>query len=357
MHVYRQMDRRQLQFDFVSHQLKKGDYDDEIHALGGSVYRIESLGQVGMRRYIQSLKAIMETRQYCAVHAHTDYQSGFPAYAAKRVGVPIRICHSHANYWDRQATLTGKASLKLLQSIIRFSATDYCACSVEAARFLFGERKLQDQVHILKNGIPINSFLEAGTQREQYSCQLKQTLQLSQTAVLLGQVGRLSTTKNQTFTLHLIKACRASGLEIYGLFVGAGSLKAALQKEAEALGIAGHIRFLGVRSDMPRLMAAFDCVLLPSISEGFGMVAIEAQCAGTPCIASDQVPRATDTGVDLITYLPLKADINRWVQVVAERSSHPQICPKTIHAAFSQNGFDIGESLSQWLHLYGVTAV
>lgn len=51
------------------------------------------------------------------------------------------------------------------------------------------------------------------------------------------------------------------------------------------LGISGHVRFLGERGDVSRLLSAVDLVLMPSQSEGLGLAAIEALAAARPVIA------------------------------------------------------------------------
>lgn len=87
MNIYRKIDKRQLQFDFVSHRNEKNDYEDEIMALGGRIYKVPSLGQIGPFSYVKELVKIMSDNQYEVVHAHTDYQGGFVAVAAKIAGI------------------------------------------------------------------------------------------------------------------------------------------------------------------------------------------------------------------------------------------------------------------------------
>ena len=55
------------------------------------------------------------------------------------------------------------------------------------------------------------------------------------------------------------------------------------------MGIAGNVMFMGVRSDVNKLLQAMDIFVLPSHFEGLGMVLIEAQAAGLPCITSKAV--------------------------------------------------------------------
>ena len=59
-------------------------------------------------------------------------------------------------------------------------------------------------------------------------------------------------------------------------------------------------------------MNAFDVFLFPSLFEGFGIVTIEAQSSGTPCIVSDTIPKSTDMGLGLISFINLNENIEVW---------------------------------------------
>lgn len=59
------------------------------------------------------------------------------AIAAKIAGIKIRICHSHSNNWPMGSGIKGKVLLSFLRTVITYVGTNYCACSVESARFLF----------------------------------------------------------------------------------------------------------------------------------------------------------------------------------------------------------------------------
>jgi glycosyltransferase involved in cell wall biosynthesis len=70
------------------------------------------------------------------------------------------------------------------------------------------------------------------------------------------------------------------------LVVGRGELEVPLKAQAEKLGIERHVRFLGMRNDVPRLLAAMDVFVLPSLSEGLSIAALECMSAGKPIVAS-----------------------------------------------------------------------
>lgn len=349
MNIYRNLDRSRLQFDFITHDTKKGDYDDEIVALGGQVFHVPSLGSCGAVSYVKKLISIMSQSSYAAVHSHTDYQSGFPTLAAKLSGVPKRISHSHSTNWPSGNGMKARAILKLLRLLIKWSATDYCSCSIEAGLFLFGKNS---RAGVINNGINVSEFTSISDNSK--NSVLKE-LALPEDVILIGHVGRFSESKNHFFILKVLKKLIDEDENYMLLLVGDGPLKEKVIEDAEKLGILMNIRFLGVRTDIPRLMKAFDVFLFPSLFEGFGIVTLEAQSAGTPCVVADVVPKSTDMGLNLMTYISLEEGIDSWVEKIklSIQGNKPNI--DLIHYNFEQNGFDIKKNVPAWLSLYGVS--
>ncbi|MFK9089956.1 glycosyltransferase family 1 protein [Bacillus salipaludis] len=349
MNIYRNMDREKVQFDFITHSTKKGDFDDEIISLGGKVFQIHSLGELGPIRYLKELIKIMSANKYLAIHSHTDYQGGFPTLAAKICGIKQRICHSHSNNWPQGNSYKAKLMLKFLKTLIKMTATNYCSCSIDAAEFLFS-RKMVDQgkVDILKNGIDISQFLNEKNCRNS----VIQEFNLPKEAKLIGHVGRFSESKNHQFILKVFKNVIETDPSFIALFVGDGPLKGQIEKEAEKLGLLKHIRFLGVRADIPRLMKAFDVFIFPSLFEGFGIVTIEAQSAGTPCVVSDAIPKTTDMGLDLLSFISLEEDIAFWAQELKNAILIKKPDYDIINNTIIKNGYSIQDNIPKWLSLY-----
>src|SRR5205085_6792560 len=75
-------------------------------------------------------------------------------------------------------------------------------------------------------------------------------------------------------------------LEVWFAGQETGTSAASLRAQAETLGVAGRVRVLGFRADIPALMRAADVVALPSRSEGFGLALLEAMDAERPVVAS-----------------------------------------------------------------------
>jgi glycosyltransferase involved in cell wall biosynthesis len=86
------------------------------------------------------------------------------------------------------------------------------------------------------------------------------------------------------------------------VLVGEGPERPALEELVRQRRLAEHVRFLGLRRDIPRLLAAADLCLLTSVSEGIPLTLIEAMAAGLPVVASDvggvgEVVADGDTGI------------------------------------------------------------
>ncbi|WP_424767286.1 glycosyltransferase family 1 protein [Paenibacillus sp. sgz302251] len=353
MNVYRNIDRSKVQFDFVSHRMESCDYDDEIISLGGRIYRIHSFGQQGPIAYLNELKKIMSQTNYVAVHSHTDYQSGFAALAGKMAGIKKRICHSHSNNWGRGNGLKASMMFKVLQTVIHYAATDYCACSVEAARFLFGSSLTDSgKTFVMKNGIEIGRFvnIEASVQLD-----IKQELNIASESKIIGHVGTFSPSKNHTFLLKVLKQMIDEEKDVIAVLVGDGALRSSIEAEARRMGIFNRIRFLGVRVDIPKLMKSFDVFVFPSVFEGFGIVTVEAQCSGTPCVAADTVPKVTDMGVGLMSFISLDESLEAWSQQINMALFMKKPDQNTILNKIASQGFDIRDSIHDWLDLYGVS--
>lgn len=140
---------------------------------------------------------------------------------------------------------------------------------------------------------------------------------------VVGFVGRLTLPKNPLFMLRvfheLLKICPTSQLWI----VGEGSLKEDMEDLVEQLDLSKHVKWFGRRDDVETLMLGMDVLLQPSIFEGLGIVLIEAQAAGLPCVTSkDVVPDITRI-TEYIHYVPIDSSKVTWAKTVCQLLAEP----------------------------------
>lgn len=98
MNIYRNIDRSKVQFDFLTHRLEEGAYDQEIQELGGRIFRFPPIRPQRYARYFRELDEFFSHHpEYRIVHSHINENSSFVLRAAKKAGVPVRIAHSHTS--------------------------------------------------------------------------------------------------------------------------------------------------------------------------------------------------------------------------------------------------------------------
>ncbi|NOU70903.1 glycosyltransferase [Paenibacillus sp. LMG 31458] len=315
MNLYRNIDRTKIQFDFLT--CKEGAFDAEIIEMGGTIHRIPYVTDIGHTKYIQALDHFFTANPYYRiVHAHMDKMSGFVLRSAKKAGLPIRIAHSHNT--SSEGGIAAKTYKWVAGTFITSCATHFLACSSRAAKWLFSSK--QNKTMILKNGIESDKYAFSPEVREQ----VRQELNLSPESYVVGHVGRFAHQKNHSFLIDIFAELTPYHPNAVLVLVGVGKLRQDIEKKVRDLNLMNKVLFLGVRSDINRLLQAFDVFVFPSWHEGFGIAAIEAQAAGLHCILSNVIPKEVDMGLQLVDYLPLnnkKVWINKIKNTIETDSS------------------------------------
>lgn len=304
MNIYRNIDREKYQFDFLTHYSEKQFYDDEILKLGGKIYRLTVREDHNLLKYMKDLNRFFnEHMEYQIVHGHMDSLGVFYLEAAKLHKVPCRIAHAHTviiggDYKKRLRNLFNRA--------FKLNATLLLACSPEAGEYMFRKSKF----NVMKNPIDIKRF----SYNESVRKQVREELQITD-QIVIGHVGRFAKAKNHEFLLNVFQNILLMEPNAVLLLVGQGEMEANIHEKASDLGIEQNIIYLGVRQDVWRIYQAMDAFVFPSIFEGLGIVAIEAQSAGLPTLCSDRIP-ALARATDLFNSLSLEESAAAWAEAV-----------------------------------------
>ncbi|MPN52073.1 putative glycosyltransferase EpsF [bioreactor metagenome] len=129
------------------------------------------------------------------------------------------------------------------------------------------------------------------------------------------------------------------------LLVGEGELLEQTRKKAEVMGISDHVIFTGFRTDVDRLLQAFDLFLMPSVNEGLPTVIVEAQATGVSCVLSDTVTQECKI-LDDTAFLALKAPVGEWAcKMDSILSQHIR---QDTSKLLVEQGFDVKETV-KWL--------
>jgi glycosyltransferase involved in cell wall biosynthesis len=351
MNIYRHIDRCQIQFDFAVRTQKPEHYDEEIKSLDGRLFHLPWMAgnPLSVIAFTPALENVLHNHgPFVALHSHSGLYSGHILPVGKKVNVPLRIAHSHSAALDKSSSLRRLWSMVMRQRI-KASATHMLACSAAASKWLYGAEWQQDnRVLLFPNAIDLVPFSEIPHDRKL----LRGKLRLPLEGPLIGHIGRFDPVKNHTFLLEIFDAFVELFPEAKLILVGEGKLRQKIEWEVVERGIENSVCFLGVRSDVPQILGALDLFVLPSLHEGLGIVLIEAQAAGVPCLASDAVPTEVDLGLGLVQFKSLDVSTNEWVQALRVWKSYKSPSWNERKATLQNAGYDIQESVKLLQNLY-----
>ncbi len=326
MNYYRHIDREKVQFDFLVHRQEQAAFDDEIESLSGRIYRLPRLVPWS-KSYLSALNHFFDEHpEYKVVHVHQDCLSSVILKVAAQHNASVRIAHSHNANQDRN--LKYPIKLWYRRSIPQY-ATNLFACGKDAGDWMFSGAPYQ----IINNAIDAAAY----TYDPVKCIEMRQKLGLED-ELIVGHVGRFNPQKNHLFLLDIFAALLKKEPNAVLLLVGGGEDMPKMQVKTHALGIAEHVRFLGVRSDVADLLQAMDVFVFPSLYEGLPVTMVEAQAAGLPCLISDKVPPECILTDSLVDVLSLSANPEIWAAKILEKREAPRTDRR---AEIAAHGFDI----------------
>lgn len=298
MNYLRNLDHNAVQIDIVSYEEGASPYYSEVKSFGGTVYFLPSIKNLPL--HIKMCNQILNEGQYSVIHDNTLHISIPIMWCAKRKGIPVRILHSHSSKLSNTVVkeLRNRAFLPVLKSI----STDYAACSNLAGKTMFGNRPFT----VIPNVVNAEIFKFEPSDRERIRSEMNATSKF-----VIGTVGRMSIEKNPYFAIDIFKKLLNEIPNAEYWWVGSGPLDSAIKDYVSEQGLADKVRLLGSRDDVALLYQGMDTFFLPSKFEGLGLVCLEAQAAGLPCIVADSVPAEVNITQEVI-FVPLKASKNEW---------------------------------------------
>ena len=139
---------------------------------------------------------------------------------------------------------------------------------------------------VLNNAINFDKFNVSETKAE-----IRNSLGISNDTYLVGNIGRFFPVKNHTMIVKAFAILCKEKSNAHLLLVGDGEYRSQIEAEINQLNINDKVTILNARTDVPRLLKSLDVFIFPSIFEGLGIVLIEAQKMGIPCVISNAIPQ------------------------------------------------------------------
>ncbi len=290
--------------DFVTYENEIA-YADRIRSCGHAVHVVPHLKKDPLG-YMRALRSLFRRTAYDCVYVNMLSAANIlPLRCAVKYRVPRIVAHAHAN-----STVKG-----FLRKFLHRINKRYCqrhakykfACSKEAGKWLFGNRPSV----IIPNAIDASRFAFDRESRNE----IRGRHGIPDGAFVIGHVGRFAEEKNHGFLLDVFSACATALPGARLLLVGDGALRPEIEDKAERLGLSDKVILAGTSGETEKYYSAFDCFVFPSVFEGFGMAALEAEAAGLPCFCSDSLSPELRVA-DSLVFLPLQRGAEHWARAI-----------------------------------------
>ena len=345
------------QIDFLVTSGNTGMFDDEATALGARIFYLR-YGRSSVISFSRGLRLILRRGEYSVIHDHQAYASGWHFAMGAGLLPRVRVTHIHNALRQFEAErfigqlgkrLVGRYSTRIVGTS-RQVITEYgfasprfahiprltLHCGFDPSRFL-GDRLVAKASICHEFGWPQNARIILFAGRIDQSPDL----------------GHAKNHKNSGFAVSVGIECARRDPDVRMVFAGERSFAVPiLEQRIAAAGLEGRIQFVGIRKDIERLMLASDVLLFPSRAEGLGMVAVEAQAAGLPVLASTNVPVECVVVPELVRFKDVEEGEAAWADELLQLAGQPRDI-LSANQRVAASAFAIESSSSALLRVYG----
>lgn len=355
-----------VRFDVLLTGGEKSVFDEEAQALGSRLFYVR-YSQKRLLPFRRELKRILKRGRYHAIHDHQSYAAGIHFLLGVGQLPPVRIAHFHnplcdlQEFMDRRTYLVTEVEKRLLAVLAtHITATSNQMLVEHGVEQTLFRKTGREVVHCGFDVMRFHASINArALVREEFGWKANSQIMLfvgrigSDTYISNDPDGVGQGRKNPFFAVNVAAEVIARNPGVRLLLVGGGDYATKnIQEQVRSRGLSDQIRFIGIRNDVPRLMAGADLFLFPSRAEGLGMVAVEAQAMGLRVLASDAVPRECVAVPGMVTFCSLDAPLMQWAQAALRLLECPRLDPQECNSEVSNSSFSIENSAAHLIRLY-----
>lgn len=292
------IDKNKIQMDFINvFDIAKEQWFYNKIKENGNMYDLPNYRKHPIK-FIRALKKLNDKEDYDVFHynmASSVYL--LPLIAAKLCGIKCIIAHAHNNSSDKG--FFKEIVHWINKHFITLFANNYFACSNDAGKWFFSKKIIKsDKFKVIKNAIDTDKFKYNKIVRDK----LRRELNIDDDTIVVGHVGNFKPVKNHSFVIDVFNEISKMNNNTKLVLVGQGVLLEEIKYKVEKLGLEENVIFVGEKSNVNDYMQVFDVLLFPSIYEGLGIVLVEAQASGLPCVTTLDIPSEAEVSDKFYRY-------------------------------------------------------
>jgi glycosyltransferase involved in cell wall biosynthesis len=255
----------------------KGWLSERLEEAGVPVHFVDSNRWYDFR-VPRAMRDLIRREKIDLIHSHLPTQNFYSCLAGSLAGRKTVVTYHGAIELDRSDGW--KETIRLAG--VRHMADAVVVVCNYVGRLLLKARFSPEKIVRIYNGINVDRFRAPAPGR------LRKELNLPDGAKLVGCVANLRESKGHTFLIQAARMVIARVPDAH--FVAVGDIDPEIGRPLFALVDELHLQdrfhFLGFRRDVPEVLGELDVFVLPSVSEGFPLVALEAMAASRPVVAT-----------------------------------------------------------------------
>ncbi len=253
-------------------------------------------------KYVCFLKKML--KGYDIVHVHGNSRTITLELLIAKSNNKSLVAHCHS------VSCSHKIIHRLLWPVFKRIYSVGIAPSKKAGEWMFGDGKYT----VVRNGIEVSKYAFDYESRKE----IRSELGIAENEIVIGHVGNFSKEKNYEYILEifddLCKKSKRYKLLLVGKYQNNKKLCGKIKKNNNA----NRIMLYGATNELYKVYNAMDCFIMPSKFEGFGIVALEAQVSGLPCILSSRIPNETKVHKNTQYMNIFKRSVKEWSKAISE---------------------------------------
>lgn len=343
IHLARETSDQPFEWTIASLGEVSPSIESELAEFGVRVVELAAPRLVSLPRF-RRLESILREGSFDVIHTHLDYANILGAIVGKKTGIPV-VATLHN-------TRPGKRHGDALRSRLEAWALRRGATRIIAVGWVVAEAHA-DRLR----GVPMEVLPNAVARGEKLNEAERYDLRVEMTGdpdrLILAAVGRLAVQKGYDNLLEAFASVRRTHREPALVIAGTGDLQADLERDIVRLGLEGQARLLGLRHDVPRLLAAADLFVSASHWEGLPLAALEAMAAGLPVVATSvgDLPRVVSEDVGVLVPSERPDELAKALRVLLDDPQRRQNLGTAARAHVEKN-YAAGPWVDRLLELY-----